>query len=144
MKLNFPPIILLLCLLLQFLLIGVAPIAIDLSVLIGLLMISFSIFLIIYSFIELKNHETTYIPDGEPEHLVTSGPFAYSRNPIYLGMLGILISVGLFSQSLSSFLIPALFIFIIENTWIKHEEKKLKTMFEKEWNNYASKTRKWL
>ena len=98
MKLNFPPVILLLCLLLQFLLIGVAPIAIDLSVLIGLLMISFSIFLIIYSFIELKNHETTYIPDGEPEQLVTSGPFAYSRNPIYLGMLGILISVGFLSR----------------------------------------------
>ena len=143
MKLNFPPVILLLCLLLQFLLIGVAPIAIDLSVLIGLLMTSFSIFVIIYSFIELKNHETTYIPDGEPEQLVTSGPFAYSRNPIYLGMLGILISVGLFSQSLSSFLIPALFIFIIENTWIKHEESKLKTLFKKEWNEYAAKTRKW-
>ena len=107
-------------------------------------MISFSIFLIIYSFIELKNHETTYIPDGEPEQLVTSGPFAYSRNPIYLGMLGILLSVGLFSQSLSSFLIPVLFIFIIENTWIKHEEDKLKSLFEKEWNEYVLKTRKWL
>jgi len=144
MKLNFPPVILLLCLMLQFLLIGIAPIAIQLSVLIGLLMISFSIFLIIYSFIELKNHETTYIPDGEPEQLVTSGPFTYSRNPIYLGMLGILLSVGLFSQSLSSFLIPVLFIFIIENTWIKHEEDKLKSLFEKEWNEYVLKTRKWL
>ncbi len=144
MKLNFPPVILLLCLMLQFLLIGIAPIAIQLYVLIGLLMISFSIFLIIYSFIELKNHETTYIPDGEPEQLVTSGPFAYSRNPIYLGMLGILLSVGLFSQSLSSFLIPVLFIFIIENTWIKHEEDKLKSLFEKEWNEYVLKTRKWL
>ena len=144
MTFNFPPVILLLCLMLQFLLIGIAPIAIQLSVLIGLLMISFSIFLIIYSFIELKNHETTYIPDGEPEQLVTSGPFAYSRNPIYLGMLGILLSVGLFSQSLSSFLIPVLFIFIIENTWIKHEEDKLKSLFEKEWNEYVLKTRKWL
>ena len=104
MKLNFPPVILLLCLLIQFLLISVAPIAIDLSVLIGLLLISSSIFLIIYSFIELKNHETTYIPDGEPEQLVTSGPFAYSRNPIYLGMLGILISVGFFLNRFHLFL----------------------------------------
>ena len=79
----------------------------------------------------MKHH----IPDGEPEHLVTSGPFA-SRNPIYLGMLGVLISVGFFSSS--SFLIPVLFIFIIENTWIKHEDK-LKTLLEKEWKVYVSK-----
>ena len=144
MKINFPPVILLCCIILQIFLINIAPIAIDLTLLIGLLVLSVSIFLIIYSFLELKKFDTTYIPDGEPEQLVTSGPFEFSRNPIYLGMLGILISICLFSQSLSSFLVPILFIFIIENTWISHEEAKLETLFKDKWVEYKSKTRKWL
>ena len=107
-------------------------------------MLIFSLGIITYAFRELSNNETTYIPDGEPEKLVTSGPFSFSRNPIYLGMAGVLLAIAFLLQSLSALLIPILFISIIQNTWIPHEEKKLAEIFGEEWITYSEKTKKWL
>ena len=70
---------------------------IDLSLLFGFLLLVGSIGCIALAARELFKNETTIIPDGQPEKLVTTGPFSFSRNPIYLGMAGILISsVGIF------------------------------------------------
>ena len=99
MKLSFPPVITFICLIAQFILLSTIPIPIAINLVLGLLVLSSSLAIIIFSFMELNKFETTYVPDGDPEKLVQTGPFRYSRNPIYLGMLGILISVCFFSQS---------------------------------------------
>ena len=41
--------------------------------------------------------KTTLNPNGEPSHLVTSGPFAVTRNPLYLANTLLMIGVGLVS-----------------------------------------------
>ena len=144
MKLSFPPVITLACLFGQFILYMMLPLQVNLSLLLGLVLLIAAIALIVMSFKELQNHETTYIPDGEPEQLVTTGPFQLSRNPIYLGMFGILVSTAFLMQSISALLIPILFISIIQNTWIPHEEAKLSEKFTKQWDDYAEKTKRWL
>tara|TARA_Y100000768_G_scaffold44659_1_gene29171 strand:- start:6970 stop:7407 length:438 start_codon:yes stop_codon:yes gene_type:complete len=144
MKLSYPPLIVLGCVAVQILLNILVPLEVNLSLLLGLLILIFSLGIITYAFIELNNYETTYIPDGEPEKLVTSGPFSFSRNPIYLGMAGVLLAIAFLLQSLSALLIPILFISIIQNTWIPHEEKKLAEIFGEEWQTYSEKTKKWL
>ena len=144
MKLSFPPVITLACLGMQFVLYLVLPLEVNLSLLLGLILLIGSLALIVMAFKELKNYDTTYIPDGEPEQLVISGPFNISRNPIYLGMFGILLSVCFFSQSLSTFIVPVIFFFIIEYTWIKHEEDKLTEKFKKDWEKYKLTTRRWI
>lgn len=144
MKLSYPPLIVLGCIAVQILLNILVPLEVNLSLLLGLLILIFSLGIITYAFIELNNYETTYIPDGEPEKLVTSGPFSFSRNPIYLGMAGVLLAIAFLLQSLSALLIPILFISIIQNTWIPHEEKKLAEIFGEEWQTYSEKTKKWL
>ena len=68
-----------------------------------------------------------------------TGPFKFSRNPIYLGMFGIILAIAFLMQSLSSLMIPVLFILILENTWISHEEKKLKEKFNSEWDTIVLK-----
>ena len=144
MKLSYPPLIVLGCVAVQILLNILVPLEVNLSLLLGLLILIFSLGIITYAFIELNNYETTYIPDGEPEKLVTSGPFSFSRNPIYLGMAGVLLAIAFLLQSLSALLIPILFISIIQSTWIPHEEKKLAEIFGEEWQTYSEKTKKWL
>ena len=144
MKLSFPPVITLACLGMQFVLYLMLPLEVNLSLLLGLVFLIGSLALIVMAFRELKNYETTYIPDGEPEKLVNTGPFKISRNPIYLGMLGILISSAFLMQSISALLIPVLFLSIIQNTWIPHEEEKLKEKFPEEWEQYISSTKRWL
>mgnify|MGYP006252621857 CR=1 FL=1 len=106
MKLTFPPGITLGCLIIQVLLFNLLPLTVDLSLLFGFLLLVGSIGCIALAARELFKNETTIIPDGQPEKLVTTGPFSFSRNPIYLGMAGILISSACFMQSLSALVIP--------------------------------------
>ena len=144
MKLSFPPVITLACLGMQFILYMMLPLEVNLSLLFGLILLIGSMALIVMAFKELQNYQTTYIPDGEPEKLVKTGPFKLTRNPIYLGMFGILIASSFLMQSISAMLIPILFLSIIENTWIPHEEEKLKEKFPDEWEEYISSTKRWL
>tara|TARA_Y100000746_G_scaffold213182_1_gene205536 strand:- start:4989 stop:5423 length:435 start_codon:yes stop_codon:yes gene_type:complete len=144
MKLSYPPLIVLGCIAIQVLLKIIVPLEVNLSLLLGLVLLILSLGVITYAFKELNNNETTYIPDGDPEKLVTSGPFSISRNPIYLGMAGTLLAIAFLLQSLSALLIPILFISIIQNTWIPHEEKKLAEVFGEEWKIYSAKTKQWL
>ena len=144
MKFSYPPIIALACIAIQVLLNFLVPLELNLSLFLCLILLICSLAVIAYAFKELHTHQTTYVPDGEPEKLVTSGPFSLSRNPIYLGMAGILLATAFLMQSLSALLIPVLFITIIQSTWIPHEEKKLAEIFNEEWKDYSTKTKKWL
>ena len=112
MKLSFPPVITLACLGMQFILYMMLPLEVNLSLLLGLILLIGSMALIVMAFKELQNYQTTYIPDGEPEKLVKTGPFKLTRNPIYLGMFGILIASSFLMQSISAMLIPILFLSI--------------------------------
>ena len=139
-----PPVILLASIVLQIILLFSFPISVDLSSLLGLILILSGISLVFVSFRFMKKMKTTFIPDGTPEVLISSGPFKFSRNPIYLGMLTILVGVAFLMSSLSAIIIAFVFGIIINFTWIAHEEKKLHELFSEDWENYSSKVRRWI
>ena len=144
MKITYPPVILLCALIAQTILYFTFPMLINLSILLGVFIILTGIFLVYSSLKKLSKMETTFIPDGQPNKLVIDGPFRVSRNPIYLGMLFILLGTAISLQSFSGLLIAFIFFLIINFTWIKHEEEKLDTTFNEEWKEYSEKTRRWL
>ena len=144
MKITFPPVILLASIVLQIILLFSFPISVDLSSLLGLILILSGISLVLVSFRFMRKMKTTFIPDGTPEVLISSGPFKFSRNPIYLGMLTILVGVAFLMSSLSAIIIAFVFGIIINFTWIAHEEKKLHELFSEDWENYSSKVRRWI
>lgn len=144
MKITYPPVILLCGLIAQVVLYFTFPVLVNLSILFGILILIIGISLVYISLRKLSKMKTTFIPDGKPEKLVKDGPFRFSRNPIYLGMLLILVGVSISLQSFSSLMISIVFGLIINFTWIKHEEKKLEDIFDSEWEEYSKKTRRWL
>ena len=144
MKITFPPVILLASIVLQIILLFSFPISVDLSSLLGLILILSGISLVFVSFRFMRKMKTTFIPDGTPEVLISSGPFKFSRNPIYLGMLTILVGVAFLMSSLSAIIIAFVFGIIINFTWIAHEEKKLHELFSEDWENYSSNVRRWI
>ena len=144
MKITFPPIILLASIVLQVILLFSFPISVDLSSLLGLILIFSGVSLVVVSLRFMRKMKTTFIPDGTPEVLISSGPFKFSRNPIYLGMLTILLGVAFLMSSLSAMIIAFVFGTIINFTWIAHEEKKLQELFSEDWENYSSKVRRWI
>ena len=144
MKITFPPVILLASIVLQIILLFSFPISVDLSSLLGLILILSGISLVFVSFRFMRKMKTTFIPDGTPEVLISSGPFKFSRNPIYLGMLTVLVGVAFLMSSLSAIIIAFVFGIIINFTWIAHEEKKLHELFSKDWVIYSSIVRRWI
>ena len=144
MKITYPPVILLSALIIQSVLYFTYPVLLNLSIFFGIFVVLLGIILVYISLKKLSRMETTFIPDGEPRKLVVDGPFRISRNPTYLGMLLILLGTALSLQSLSSLLVAAVFFLIINFTWIRHEENKLSEIFKDDWQDYSSKTRRWL
>ena len=144
MKITYPPVILLSALIIQSVLYFTYPVLLNLSIFFGIFVVLLGIILVYISLKKLSKMETTFIPVGEPIKLVVDGPFRISRNPTYLGMLLILLGTALSLQSLSSLLVAAVFFLIINFTWIRHEENKLSEIFKEDWQDYSSKTRRWL
>ena len=76
--------------------------------------------------------------------LITSGIYKYSRNPMYLGLLMIVISTSIFYLNIFSITTPFLFYFWINRFQIKREEIFLTEKFGKEYFLYKTKTRRWI
>ena len=76
--------------------------------------------------------------------LITSGIYKYSRNPMYLGLLMIVISTSMFYLNIFSIITPILFYFWINRFQIKREEIFLTEKFGKEYLLYMTKTRRWI
>jgi protein-S-isoprenylcysteine O-methyltransferase Ste14 len=94
--------------------------------------------------VEMRKWKTTFHPHGEPTHLVTSGIFKRSRNPIYLADALILLGFILrFDAPLALPLLPV-FVWVIERRFILPEEDGLRRKFRTAWARYAQETRRWL
>jgi len=81
----------------------------------------------------------------EPQNsLVTTGPFRYSRNPLYLGgNVFCFFGASLLLGSPSALVMTALHIPLV-NLMISREEKQLERKFGEEWLAYKRSVRRWL
>jgi protein-S-isoprenylcysteine O-methyltransferase Ste14 len=87
---------------------------------------------------------TTLNPTGTPEHLLTGGPFAVSRNPIYLANVVLLIGLGLITGNLWFVLLAFIAGFLTGRLAINGEEKMLASRFGKRYRDYARRVRRWI
>ena len=87
---------------------------------------------------------TNILPNRGAGRLVTAGPFAYTRNPIYLGNTFVLIGIGLAFSAL--WFIPLAFVaaFLVDRLAIRREEIHLALRFGDEWTAFAARTPRWL
>ena len=75
--------------------------------------------------------------------LVTTGVYNYSRNPMYLGLLLILIAFGLKLGNAFNTLLAAGFVSYMNHFQIKLEEEVMESKFGKEYRLYCKLTRRW-
>lgn len=76
--------------------------------------------------------------------LVTTGIYKYSRNPMYLGMILIIISTTVYYLNFLSVFSPLIFYIWINKFQISREEIFLEGKFGNEYLKYKSKTRRWI
>jgi protein-S-isoprenylcysteine O-methyltransferase Ste14 len=92
----------------------------------------------------LIERQTAVHGAGGARHLVTCGPFRYSRNPIYLGYTLLTLSIGLISAS--AWFLPAALLAALTAQWsvIRCEEHHLEQRFGFDYECYCKRTRRWL
>ena len=76
--------------------------------------------------------------------LVTTGLFAISRNPIYLGDLLILAALAVWFGNVLNVALLALFVCYINRFQIIPEERALAQRFGEAYHTYCSRVRRWL
>lgn len=81
--------------------------------------------------------------DTPPERLVTTGPFAFSRNPMYMGHIIFLAGLAL---ALHSWLAAGLALATVLrfNTRIRRDEARLVERFGEPYALYMTKVRRWI
>lgn len=143
----FPPIYVLLGLLLIAYLHTRVPLAVIFSGIVrtaGIVFMLSGVFITLWAGGSFRRVGTPLIPFRQPEALVVTGLYRYTRNPMYLGMLLFLIGVAWSTGTLSPWLIPPLFVVIIHYRFILGEEALLREVFGDEYSRYKSKVRRWL
>ncbi len=86
----------------------------------------------------------TLSPLDPTKRLVIAGPYRFCRNPMYVGVMMILIGETIFSQSVN-LLIYSIAILIGFNLFIIFfEEPRLKREFGEEYRQYCQKVRRWI
>ena len=145
-KFKYPPFLTLLGLILQGFLNSFLPFYSFnyFPTILSIALVLFGVGSIVYLLDLFKKKETAILPDGDPEVLLTDGPYRYSRNPIYISMTIILIGSAMLYNCLSAFIIPILFMILVKNIWIDYEETKLKKIFGQEYLNYQKKVGRWI
>jgi protein-S-isoprenylcysteine O-methyltransferase Ste14 len=91
-----------------------------------------------------KQAQTTVHPFKESSLLITVGVYRLSRNPMYLGMTLVLLGVALLLGSLTPFIYIPIFVILINEKFIKTEEKMLEEQFGRTWLEYSLRVGRWI
>ncbi|MCE9644366.1 MAG: isoprenylcysteine carboxylmethyltransferase family protein [Chloroflexi bacterium] len=96
------------------------------------------------AFIEFRKARTTLDPHGAASRLVVNGIYRFTRNPIYLGFLLMVIGFPLNYGFYWGILVAPLFMATMNRLVIEKEEAYLENKFRDEYSGYRSRVRRWL
>ena len=91
-----------------------------------------------------KTVGTNIMTFDKPDLLVTSGPFKFSRNPMYLGMGVVVIGLALMLGSAWPLLPAAGFCIILDRWYVQFEEEKMLQTFGEDYEAYKRTVRRWI
>ncbi len=112
--------------------------------LIGLIPLFFGLWINLSADRAFKKAETTVKPFEESNALIQDGVFRWSRNPMYLGFVAILLGISVILRSLSPYIAVVVFVVLIDLMFIRVEEQMLEEKFGDGWKRYRSGVRKWM
>jgi protein-S-isoprenylcysteine O-methyltransferase Ste14 len=98
------------------------------------------------AFLQFRQAHTTINPH-RPENattLVTSGVYAWTRNPMYLGLSVLLLGWAIRLGTLTPLVLAPLFIPLIRHVQVRPEEQALRVRFGQDYARYCERVNRWL
>lgn len=88
---------------------------------------------------------TKVIPGRPISAFVRSGPYRFTRNPMYLGMVVVLAGVVVALRGASGLALPVALLAVLDRRFVRHEEAMLRRRFgDDAFDAYARDVRRWL
>ena len=147
MRWLLPPILFLLCLAMMALLRRLWPITALFPFpwsWLGIVPIIAGLLFGLSGFAQFRRAGTNIRPFRDADTLVTTGPFRYSRNPMYLGLVLALLGAWVLMGALSPLLGVVIFFVTADRWYIRFEEQMLQRNFSPDYDAYRSKVRRWI
>lgn len=112
--------------------------------LLGWLAVGIGLALFGWTLFTFARHRTTVNPYRGASALCTTGPFRFSRNPIYLGDWFLLVGVSLLLGTLWPLVFAPLIWITLRFGVIRHEEVHLEATFGDAYRDYKARVRRWI
>ena len=110
----------------------------------GIVLMALAIGLAAWGWLTFRRAGTGIIPFSPATVLVTSGPYRFSRNPMYLGLAGTLLGAAVLMGSITPFVVIPAFMALIAERFIAREEAMLERTFGQQYLDYKARVRRWL
>jgi protein-S-isoprenylcysteine O-methyltransferase Ste14 len=94
--------------------------------------------------VTFRRHRTAITPFLPATTIVTTGPYAMTRNPMYVGLTVFSAGVSLLLDTWWAFLLVAVAVLIIDRAVIGREERYLSSAFGAEYDAYRTRVRRWV
>ncbi|WP_108882573.1 methyltransferase [Anderseniella sp. Alg231-50] len=109
----------------------------------GYAVLAAGIMLDIWAMATMTKSRTNILPHRAADKLVTSGPFAHMRNPIYVGNTIATLGLGLALQNGWLLIATPLAAIATHKLAVVREQAHLRSKFGEAWSDYAGKVRAW-
>ncbi len=95
-------------------------------------------------FRELRRHKTTIRPDEPSSAIVKTGPYRFTRNPLYVSLSTLQLGIGLWTNNLWVVLMLIPVGIVMTTQVIRREEAYLERAFGEDYLKYKASVRRWI
>lgn len=142
-----PPILVLIHVVLLFVLARLVPLPLRVPPvlqLVGLLLAMIGFLLGFAALIAFRRARKESAAGGRAAGLITTGVYGFTRHPVYLGFVLILIGLSLSMGSYWGLLLAPIMLILFNKLVIEQEEQYLALRFGEGYTTYKAKVRRWL
>lgn len=100
--------------------------------------------LFLAAFSAFRRAHTTLIPNRPASAFVSSGPYRWTRNPMYVSLTLLYLAAALWMNSWWPVLLLVLVVIVIQEAVISREERYLMSAFPDEYVAYSRQVRRWI
>lgn len=110
----------------------------------GWILIVAGIVLLFWAQATFRRHRTTLIPNRPASAMVTDGPYAYTRNPMYVSLIVLYLGLALLTGMLWTVLILPVVLVLLTVLVIRREERYLESAFGDDYAEFRRRVRRWV
>jgi len=98
----------------------------------------------LWGLLTFKRHRTTPEPNGVASALLTTGPYRFTRNPLYLSLSATLTAFSFFLDSAWVLILVPGLVLLLDRLVIAREEARLQAQFGETYLAYRHRVRRWI